>query len=139
MKKYLLDTNICIYHIKGQFDIDKKIAGVGIENCFLSEINIAELKFGVENSEQKERNREKVEKFIKLFQIVPISSCLDVYAKEKARLKKQGNLIDDFDLLIGCCAVANDLILVTRNVKHFKRLSSIKIENWAESTDSSLK
>ncbi|MCU0288102.1 MAG: hypothetical protein MUF15_17115 [Acidobacteria bacterium] len=33
MKKYLLDTNICIYHIKGLFDLDKKIANAGIENC----------------------------------------------------------------------------------------------------------
>lgn len=133
MKKYLLDTDICIYHIKGLYDIDKKIDKAKIENCFLSEISIAELKFGVECSEQKEKNRKKVEEFIELFQIVPISSCLDLYAKEKARLRKEGNLIDDFDLLIGCCAIANDLVLVTRNEKHFKRLTSIKIKNWTTS------
>jgi tRNA(fMet)-specific endonuclease VapC len=91
------------------------------------------LKFGIECSEQKEKNREKVEEFIELFQIVPISSCLDLYAKEKARLRKEGNLIDDFDLLIGCSAIANDLVLVTRNEKHFKRLTSIKIKNWTKS------
>lgn len=134
MKKYLLDTNTCIYHIKGLFDIDKKIARIGIENCFLSEITIAELKFGVENSENKEKNRENVEKFIKLFQIIPISSCIDIYASEKAKLKIQGNLIDDFDLLIGCTAIANELILVTRNVKHFERLSSLKLEDWTKSS-----
>jgi tRNA(fMet)-specific endonuclease VapC len=133
MKKYLLDTNICIYHIKGLYDLDKKIATAGIENCFLSEINIAELKYGIECSEQKEKNREKVEKFIKLFRIIPISSCLDLYAAEKAKLRKEGKLIDDFDLLIGCSAIANDLTLVTRNEKHFRRLTSIKIENWIDS------
>jgi tRNA(fMet)-specific endonuclease VapC len=132
MKRYLLDTNICIYHIKGLFDIDKKISRIGIENCFLSEITIAELKFGVESSENKKKNRENVEKFIKLFPIIPISSCIDIYAIEKAKLKSQGNLIDDFDLLIGCTAIANDLILVTRNVKHFERLSTLKLENWAQ-------
>jgi len=132
MKKYLLDTNICIYHIKGLFDLDKKIANAGIENCYLSEINIAELKYGVECSEHKEKNRKKIEEFLKLFQIVPISSCLDIYAKEKARLKSKGHLIDDFDLLIGCSAIANGLILVTRNEKHFNRLASLKIENWAK-------
>jgi tRNA(fMet)-specific endonuclease VapC len=132
MKKYLLDTNICIYHIKGLYDIDKKIEEVGVENCCLSEITIAELKFGVENSENKEKNKEEVEKFIKLFQVIPISPCLDTYAAEKAKLKKQGNLIDDFDLLIGCTAIANDFILVTRNLNHFERLSSIKLENWAK-------
>jgi tRNA(fMet)-specific endonuclease VapC len=43
MSQYLLDTNICIYHIKGLYDIDKKIERAGIENCYLSEITIAEL------------------------------------------------------------------------------------------------
>ena len=132
MKKFLLDTNICIYHLKGLFGMDNKIERAGIENCFLSEITLAELKFGIENSEHKEKNRKKIEPFIKLFQIIPIISCFDIYAKEKARLKKQGQLIDDFDLLIGCSAISNDLILVTRNVKHFNRLSSLKIENWTE-------
>jgi len=132
MNRYLLDTNTCIYHIKGLFNIDKKIAAIGIENCFLSEITIAELKFGVENSENKEKNRENVEKFIKLFQVIPISSSIDIYAREKARLKTLGNLLDDFDLLIGCIAIANELILVTRNVKHFERLSSLKIEDWTK-------
>ncbi len=132
MNRYLLDTNTCIYHIKGLFNIDKKIAAIGIENCFLSEITIAELKFGVENSENKEKNRENVEKCIKLFQVIPISSSIDIYARENARLKTLGNLPDDFDLLIGCTAIANELILVTRNVKHFERLSSLKIEDWTK-------
>ena len=98
----------------------------------MSEINIAELKFGIECSEYKEKNRERVEEFIKLFQVIPISSCLDIYAREKAQLKFQGKMIDDFDLLIGCTAIANNLILVTRNVKHFERLSSIQTDNWVE-------
>ncbi len=132
MTRYLLDTNICIYHLKGLYGLDKKIKSAGIENCFLSEITLAELKFGVENSEHKEKNRKKVDPFIKLFQITPIISCLDTYAKEKARLKKQGKLIDDFDLLIGSSALANDLVLVTKNVKHFERISLLKIEDWTE-------
>jgi tRNA(fMet)-specific endonuclease VapC len=52
LKKYLLDTNICIYFLKGLYQLDEKIQKAGIENCFLSEITIAELKFGAENSEQ---------------------------------------------------------------------------------------
>jgi tRNA(fMet)-specific endonuclease VapC len=90
------------------------------------------LKFGVENSENKEKNRENVEKFITLFQVIPISSCIDIYAREKARLKTQGNLLDGFDLLIGCTAIANEPILVTGNVKHFERLSPLKIEDWTK-------
>ncbi|MEA2043264.1 MAG: hypothetical protein U9N85_12045 [Bacteroidota bacterium] len=46
--------------------------------------------------------------------------------------KKKGQLIDDFDLLIGSSAIANEMILVTRNVKHFNRISDINIENWVD-------
>jgi len=56
LKKYLLDTNICIYYLKGRFDLNRKIENIGIENCFISEITVAELKFGAENSERKEYN-----------------------------------------------------------------------------------
>lgn len=51
MRKYLLDTNICIYFLKGLYNLDEKIEKVEIENFFVSEITVAELKFGVENSE----------------------------------------------------------------------------------------
>jgi len=133
MNKYLLDTNICVYFIKGLFNLEKKIAKIGSENLYISEITIAELKYGVENSTHKEKNRITIEKFINSIQIVPIIGSLDIYAKEKANLKKKGKIIDDFDLLIGSSAIANNLILVTRNIKHFQRISNIEIENWVKS------
>ena len=46
------------------------------------------------------------------------------------RLKKSGLIIDEFDILIGATAIANNMILVTRNIKHFERLENIKIDNW---------
>lgn len=132
MKKYLLDTNICIYFLKGQSNIDKKLKSVGVENCFISEITVAELKFGAENSVQKEKNRKVIENFIDSIQILPIISCLDTYAKEKARLRKKGLTIDEFDLLIGSSSIENNMVLVTRNVKHFSRLKNCTIENWVD-------
>ena len=132
MKKYILDTNICIYLLKGLFDIDKKIENANTENCFVSEITIAELKFGVENSTHHDKNRKTIDEFVNKFTILPIFNSLDIYAKEKARLRKKGTSLDDFDLLIGATAISNDLILVTRNVSDFERLEGIKIENWVE-------
>jgi tRNA(fMet)-specific endonuclease VapC len=129
---YLLDTNICIYLLKGQHGIDQRIADVGESNCFISEITIAELKFGAENSERKEENRQVVERFVNRLQIMPIFSALDVYAQEKARLRQNGISVDDFDLLIGATAVANDFIMVTNNVKHLAHLHNIRIENWVK-------
>lgn len=130
MKKYLLDTNICVYLLKGLYSLDKKIEKAEIENCFVSEITIAELKFGVENSETKEKNKKTIDDFVIKFTIIPIFNSLDIYAKEKARLRKIGLPLDDFDLLIGSTAISNNLILVTRNVSDFKRLEGIEIENW---------
>jgi tRNA(fMet)-specific endonuclease VapC len=71
-----------------------------------------------------------VEAFIPKFAIIPIYSSLDIYAKEKAKLRKQGLLIDDFDILIGSAAVANEMIMVTNNVAHLSRLDNIAIEDW---------
>lgn len=56
MKQYLLDTNICIYYMKGLYALDAKFKAVGTQNCFISEITLAELKFGVENSQRPARN-----------------------------------------------------------------------------------
>ena len=71
-----------------------------------------------------------VDDFANEIAIVPIYNSLSIYAKEKARLRKAGNLIDDFDILIGVTAVANNLVLVTENQKHLSRISKVKIENW---------
>ena len=132
MKKYLLDTNICIYFTKGLYDLKEKITEIKVENCFISEITIAELKFGIENSDSanREQNRKVINSFIAGINVLPIFPCLDFYAREKTQLRKLGTPTDEFDLLIGSTAVVNDLILVTNNEKHFKRISEIKIENW---------
>ena len=61
---------------------------------------------------------------------VGICDSIDRYAKEKSRLRKEGSLIDDFDLLIGCAALSRDLIMVTDNEKHFARIQHLRIENW---------
>lgn len=49
-QRYLLDTNICVHYLKGEFDIQTRVREAGLANCFLSEITIAELLFGVANS-----------------------------------------------------------------------------------------
>jgi len=132
LKKYLIDTNICIYYIKGKFDLKKKFEQADPDNCFISEISLAELKFGVENSTNKEKNQKALDNFLSGIKIIPIFHSLDLYAKEKARLRKAGTPIDDFDLLIGVTAVQQNLTLVTNNTNHFTKINGIELENWAE-------
>jgi tRNA(fMet)-specific endonuclease VapC len=132
LKKYLIDTNTCIYYIKGKFDLNKKFEKVDPDNCFISEITLAELRFGVENSEKKEKNQKALDNFLSGIKVVPIFHSLDLYAKEKARLRKSGVPIDDFDLLIGATAVTHSLIMVTNNTDHFKRIKGIALEDWTK-------
>ena len=129
---YLLDTNICIYFLKGRFGLVEKIDSIGFENLFISEITVAELKYGVEKSATPDKNRPVINELIERFKQLPIYGALDVYAKEKARLKKAGSIVDDLDLLIGATAIENNMVLVTNNEKHFVRLQDIKVENWAK-------
>ena len=101
MTKYLLDTNICIFYLRGKYNLDEQLKQVGFENCCISEITLAELKYGAEFSESVADNIKLVDEFAKHITILPIFNSLGLYAKEKARLRKLGTLIDDFDLLIG--------------------------------------
>ncbi len=132
MKKYLLDTNICIHFLGDEFNIKEKIEKAGLENCLVSEVTIADLKFGAENSQNKEKNRKTIDDFVKKFSIIPIHNSLDIYAKEKARLRKKGKSLDDFDLLIGATAISNNFTLITRNVSDFDRMDGIEIKNWVD-------
>lgn len=116
--------------MKGKFDLDAKFDKATIGNCFISEITLAELKFGVEKSEKPEKNRRVLDNFLTGIQVLPIFHSLDLYAKEKARLQKAGTPIDDFDLLIGVTSVTHDLIMVTNNTSHFNRITRITLEDW---------
>ena len=135
MKQYLLDTNICVFLLRGQYDIDKKLDKVGLEHCYISEITEAELKYGAELGRRKDLKQriEQLDEFLSALKILPISNAIDLYASEKARLRVTGTPADDdFDLLIGCTAVVNDMVMVTENLKHFKNLTGIQLENWIE-------
>ena len=129
--QYLLDTNICVFFLRGKLNLDEIIKAKGRENCYISEITVVELRFGAENSDNPTKSHKAVDNFINGLTIIPIFGCIKKYAKEKVRLRKIGKpLHDEFDLLIGVTAIENKLTLVTDNVKDFERLEKIKIENW---------
>lgn len=122
--------------MKGEFNLQSKIDEVGFENCFISELTIAELLFGVENSAEskREQNWQNVNNLRLSFgiRIIPINPCFELYAKEKARLKKEGIPIGEFDLIIGCTAINSQMIMTTRNIKHLEKIENIILENWID-------
>lgn len=128
--KYLLDTNICIHFFRGKFNLIEKFQKIKIENCAISEITLAELIFGAENSSNPSKNYKLIDEFSEQLKILPIFNSINIYAKEKVKLRKSGLMISDFDLLIGSTAISNGLIMVTENVKELERISDIEIENW---------
>lgn len=133
--KYLLGTNIIAFFLRGKPNLGTKIRAIGTQNCFISEITVAELKFGTEHSsdsEQRQRNLAKVEGLLAFAQVLPIAPAFDIYAKEKSRLRKLGTPTDDFDLLIGANAIAHDLVMVNNNLMHIGRLEGIAIEDWTQ-------
>lgn len=136
MTHYLLDTNICVHALKNEFGIRQLIAETGIQQCCLSQITVAELLFGVENSapERRLHNRQNLEQFQDIFsgRILGIDQALAEYARQKVMLRQMGRPVDDFDLLIGATAIVHNLILVTRNTRHFADMSGIQLVNWVD-------
>ena len=128
--KYLLDTNICIALLRGNRDIAKKIIDLGEGACHLSVITLYELIFGAYYSKREKQEVPKVKQFVERFPIVPLVDAVEEYAIIKTRLRSSGILIDEFDLMIAASALAGSYTLVTDNIKHFQRITDLKLENW---------
>jgi predicted nucleic acid-binding protein len=133
MAKYLLDSDILIYFLKGRGETVVNVAKHSPEDLLTSRINYTELLYGAYNSAKVESNLKVILPFLDNFEILECGqSASEIFAKEKARLKKSGNMLADMDLMIASIAIANDMILVTNNTRHFDRIKNLKLENWLE-------
>ena len=130
MNGYLLDTCICVFLFRNKFNVKDKLNEIGCSNCYISDVTLAELKFGAYKSNQCERNLFIIKEFISEIGIVPFIEGIDIYSQDKAMLHRKGTPIEDFDLLIASAAKARNLTLVTDNIKHFKGIDNLMIENW---------
>ena len=94
---------------------DEIIKEKGREKCFISEIKVIELRYISENSKSQSKSHMAVDSFVNG---IPIVGSIELYPKEKVRLKCIGTpMHDDFNLLIRVTAIANQLILVTDKIK----------------------
>jgi tRNA(fMet)-specific endonuclease VapC len=129
--KYLLDTNICIYLLNGNIALRNRVAKIGLYLIAISNSILAELYFGAYNSEKAAENLKRIELFKKDLRILSDSEeSAMLFGKIKADLKSEGNMIEDFDILIASIAMANNCAVVTNNDKHFSRIENLEIENW---------
>ena len=131
MINYLLDTDTCIFLLKDKYGSQERVKAIGIEYMYASEITLAELHFGAYYSTNFEKHRHDAERISSIVTVLSISDALLLYGKERARLRRLGTPIAEFDLLIATTAVHHGMTLVTNNTKHHKRVAGIQLENWA--------
>jgi tRNA(fMet)-specific endonuclease VapC len=130
MNGHLLDTDICIAYFKAVPSVVARFKAMREPALFVSEITLAELKYGAFRSKRPAHHLRVVADFLDSVSVLPITPVIDRFAEEKARLTALGTIIPDFDLLIGATAVHHGLALVTNNMRHFKRIHGIELEEW---------
>jgi tRNA(fMet)-specific endonuclease VapC len=130
--KYLLDTNICIYIIKRKPPkIFKKFESLKIGDVAISSITLAELEYGVYKSTQPEMNMIALTKFLAPISILPFEdNAAKAFGIIRTNLELKGLPIGPYDLLIAAHAHSLGLKLVTNNIREFKRIKDLKLENW---------
>ncbi len=131
---YMLDTNVCIYLMKRRpVSYFEKLELLDAHyTVSLSAIVLAELQYGVANSQYKEHSQINLNKLLKKIDVIAYHErCAYYYGEVRAMLRKSGALIGNNDLLIASHALAEQAILVTNNVSEFQRIEGLKLENWA--------
>jgi len=131
MDKFIIDTDICIYWLKGNENIERNIIKNGFENVFITVITECELFYGAFKSAKKEKNLTIIEELKKKIRILHTKEGIPyTYGKIKSDLEAKGQTLDDADLLIASITLSNNATLVTNNMGHFKRIRGLKLEDW---------
>jgi tRNA(fMet)-specific endonuclease VapC len=131
MPQYMLDTNICIYVMAGR--------APGLSNLFqqrakaicISTISLAELWYGVENSDRREANAVTLIGFSDRLEVLQFSPRAAAhYGKIRANLRRVGTPVGFHDMMIAAHARSEGLTLVTNNRREFDRIPGLQVENW---------
>jgi tRNA(fMet)-specific endonuclease VapC len=129
---YLLDTNVCIYTIKGKYPyLADKIKSFSPENIKISAITVSELMYGCCKSNFPNKNIDAVKKFISPFEVINFDyHDAAVFGNIRAELEIKGQVIGPYDMQLAAQTISRDYIIVTNNTREFERISNLKIENW---------
>ena len=133
-KLYMLETDTCAFILRrsSQALLDR-IQTVALEQQVMSMVTLAELLYGVQISSRKKENRAAVDALTRHLTVVDWSrDAAEHYADIRAVLKKKGQLIGSNDLMIAAHARSLGAIVVTNNVKDFRRVKGLKLENWMD-------
>jgi len=132
--KYLIDTNICIYIMNNHPpEVLEKFKHVGVGEVGISSISVSELHYGACKSKKIEQNIKRLEEFLYPFEILTYDeNASREYGKVRSQLEKKGQVIGPLDLLIAAHAISKKLTIITNNTREFKRIRSLRVENWVD-------
>jgi len=133
MIRYLLDTNIVSYFVKGVSAslVQRMRVGLDAQNIAISAVTRAELRYGVEMMDKFDKRRKRIDLLLKEMSALPWSvDAADEYGRLKAFQRRNGTPVGEFDTQIAAHALAEKLILVTHNTRHFENVPGLKLEDW---------
>jgi tRNA(fMet)-specific endonuclease VapC len=128
---YCFDTDIIVNYLRGDKETIAKLNNVSDDSeIFITPLTLCELYRGAYLSKDSEIKAKLIKEFTSSFSLLEFDeeTCLE-YGHEYARLTKLGKITENIDLMIACFSKVNNLVLVTRNKKHFENVN-IKIEIW---------
>lgn len=129
---FLLDTDTIIYSMKGHAAVKANLREHLNDPLNICTVTLMELYYGAFKSREKTSNLAKIKTIENSLNILSVGiECAEVFGSLKAKLEKTGSPVDDFDLILASCAIANNLVLVTNNTKHFNKIAGLKQTNWA--------
>jgi tRNA(fMet)-specific endonuclease VapC len=133
LARYLLDTNIASYIIKGNSPaVRRRLVRLPMAEIAISAVTEGELNYGVARKPEAVRLREVVDEFLLRVTILPWDSdAACEYGELRAALENKGQSMGNLDLMIGAHALAAGLILVT-NDRAFRRIAKLKIQDWTK-------
>ena len=132
MKQVLIDTDTLSFFFRGDENVIEHFKKYlkKFDKINISIITYYEILSGLKYKDAKKMLSSFL-KFSEQNSIFPLSqNSIEVSAIIYSNLRKNGNLIDDIDLLIAGVAISNDMILITHNTKHFDRIDNLSIEDW---------
>lgn len=131
---YLLDTNICIYLMKGTYrSLSDKVLSMDPSEIAISAITVYELEYGAAKSNWGDRTRQNMHIFLSPFQILPFTEEDAIAAGIiRSDLEKQGRPIGAYDVQIAAQGLARGITVVTHNTSEFSRISNLPLEDWVE-------
>lgn len=133
---FLLDTDTIILNLKGHPAVKESLWRHINDPLMISVITCMELYYGAYKSPNIAGNLAKIQTIEGTLEVIPLGpESAQIFGMLKAQMEKKGTRLDDFDLAIAASALAHNLILVTNNISHFKRIPGLKLANWTLQPD----